>query len=186
MAIEKNAQKNAIPTQIPAMLLTPEVSRRPSESKVYCRKSLYVDKMGGVRYVSEKTRSWTRAEALMRNRMDERDPDRIALRQIEEGVPVGRITVPAAIDRWPGELRQKSRSRTVQLHSLVPQEQSRAKRRGLLTSRGLARFRLLFDYDDLAASSTDPCTPFARGGRTTRGMINEIAMMIAIVRRPLV
>jgi len=133
--------------------------------------------MGGVRYVSEKTRSWTRAEALMRNRMDERDPDRIALRQIEEGVPV---------DRWPGELRQKSRSRTVQLHSLVPQEQSRAKRRGLLTSRGLARFRLLFDYDDLAASSTDPCAFFARGGRTTRGMINEIAMMIAIVRRPLV
>lgn len=39
---------------------------------------------GKVRYVSAKTRGWTKAEERMRKMMDERDPVRIALREIED------------------------------------------------------------------------------------------------------
>ena len=56
----------------------------PQSRKCDCRKSLYVYETGKVRYVSATTRSWTKAEDLMRKMMDERDPVKIALREIED------------------------------------------------------------------------------------------------------
>ena len=125
----------------------------PQSRKCDCRKSLYVYETGKVRYVSAKTRSWAKAEELMRKMMDERDPVRIALREIKEREKKKeraaaealaaeqarrtaeldrRVTVSASLDQWLAGLQPKSRSRTVQFRSLAAKIRSWAEEKGIV------------------------------------------------------
>ena len=91
-----------------------------------CRKSLYIYEDGQVRYLSARTRSWKDAEKLAQAERDKRDPVKKALKEIEDReaekarqAQSREITIEAALDEWLAGIKLKSRSRSVQLHSLA-------------------------------------------------------------------
>jgi len=111
----------------------------PTWRKCNCRKQLYLYEHGKVRYVSAKTRSWTKAEEFMRREIDARDPVKRALREIEEREAAKeaekqarQITVNSALDEWLAGLPKRSRSRTVQFNSLKSKLKSWAAEQGIV------------------------------------------------------
>jgi integrase len=98
--------------------------------KCNCRKTVYLYERGKVRYISAKTRSWTKAEQFMRTLIDARDPVKKALRDIEDrerakseaeraAIASKRKRIEEALDIWFDGLPKRSRSRTVQFASVI-------------------------------------------------------------------
>src|SRR5215831_17380359 len=110
--------------------------------KCNCRKTVYLYEHGKVRYISAKTRSWAKAEEFMRTLIDARDPVKKALRDIEDRERARaeadqaahaskRKRFNAALDVWFDGLTKKSRSRTVQIASVVKKLKSWASEHGI-------------------------------------------------------
>jgi integrase/recombinase XerD len=111
----------------------------PTFRKCNCRKQLYIYEHGKVRYVSAKTRSWTKAEDFMRQQIDARDPVKKALREIEEREAAKeaekqsrQITVGAALDEWLAGLPKRSKSRTAQFNSMASKLKSWSAEQGIV------------------------------------------------------
>jgi len=101
-------------------------SADPTWRRCNCRKQLYIYENGRVRYVSARTRSWVKAEELMQQEKDARDPVKIALREIAEREAgkaeekmVRRIRITDAIDLWMQGLPRKSRARQVHITTVA-------------------------------------------------------------------
>lgn len=106
----------------------------PLYRKCQCRKSLYLYESGKVRYLSAKTRSWTKAEEHMRKLIDARDPVKRALIEIEQrekekaaALAARRVAISDGLDQWIAGIAKRSRSRAVQLSSMASKIRSWAE-----------------------------------------------------------
>lgn len=113
--------------------------------KCNCRKQIYIYENGRARTESAKTRSWEKAEALVRERLGERDPavvearllaaERARLLADEEekraAAAAARIPIARAVEEWLAGLQPKSRSRASQFQSITAKLRSWAQEKGL-------------------------------------------------------